>query len=57
MWVSTEFPKLPPLSIPDHGGKDYPPGTRKSILNQLEDDITAWDERIAVIERLTGGGD
>jgi hypothetical protein len=41
MWES-EF-ELPVLSIPDHGGKDLPIGTRNSIANQLEEDIEAWD--------------
>lgn len=47
MWESAEFPELFPLSIPDHGGKDLPPGTRNSILNQLEDDILAWESRLS----------
>ena len=44
MWVNEEFPKLFPLAIPDHGGRDLAPGTRNSILNQLDDDISAWDQ-------------
>ena len=46
MWVSTVFPSLRPLSIPHHGGKDIPAGTRNSILDQLDDDIAAWEEEI-----------
>ena len=46
MWVSTVFDELDALSIPRHGGKDIPPGTKKSILNQLEDDLLAWEERL-----------
>lgn len=46
MWISGEFTDLPPLSIPHHGGKDFPPGTQQSILDQLEDDIAAWAERV-----------
>jgi hypothetical protein len=46
MWESEEFKNLPPLSIPHHGAKDVAPGTKKSILNQLEDDIIAWDETL-----------
>ena len=45
MWMSSEF-DLPPLSIPHHGGKDFATATRNSILNQLEDDILAWEERL-----------
>lgn len=43
MWMSERF-DLPPLSIPHHGGKDIAKPTAKSILDQLEDDIMAWDE-------------
>lgn len=43
MWISRHF-DLPPLSIPHHGGRDLPVGTRNSILNQLEDDVSAWEE-------------
>jgi hypothetical protein len=32
-----------PLAIPDHGGKDLPVGTKRSILNVLEDDVTYWE--------------
>ena len=48
MWLSEEFPDLYVLSIPDHGGKDLSIGTRNSILNQLEDDILAWEEALPV---------
>jgi hypothetical protein len=42
-WES-DLPGCYPFPIPDHGGKDLPPGTRNSILNQLEDqDIAAWE--------------
>jgi hypothetical protein len=46
MWESREFADLYALSIPDHGGKDLAIGTKNSILNQLEDDIFAWEERL-----------
>ena len=45
MWESTEFDWLFPLSIPHHR-KDLPQKTRKSILDQLDTDIDAWDERL-----------
>jgi len=35
-----------PLSIPHHGGRDLAPGTRNSILNVLEADVLAWEERL-----------
>jgi hypothetical protein len=43
MWESAEFPRLYPLSIPHHGAKDLSIGTRNSILEQLEDDVAAWE--------------
>jgi hypothetical protein len=46
MWESPEFADLYALSIPDHGGRDLAIGTKNSILNQLEDDILAWEERL-----------
>ena len=45
MWESP-FIELYALSIPDHGGRDLAPGTKNSILNQLEGDILAWEARI-----------
>jgi hypothetical protein len=45
MWDS-ELPDLYPLAIPHHGGRDIAPGTQRSILDQLEEDILAWEERI-----------
>lgn len=46
MWESEEFPHLPPLSIPDHGGgRDLSPGVRKGVLDQLEEDIIEWDKQ------------
>ena len=44
MWVSDPFPHLFVLSIPDHGGRDIPIGTKKSILDQLEEDIFEWEQ-------------
>ncbi len=46
MWESTEFEDLFPLAIPHHGGKDLAPGTKKSILEQLENDVLAWEDRL-----------
>ena len=46
MWESADF-KLFPLAIPRHGGRDLPVGTKNSILNQLEDDILAWEEKLS----------
>lgn len=46
MWESAEF-NLFPLSIPRHGGRDLPVGTKNSILDQLEDDILAWEEELS----------
>lgn len=43
VWESEAFPILFPLSIPHHGGRDIPVGTRRSILRQLLEDIEAWE--------------
>jgi|SRR5579862_2023300 len=47
MWDSSVFPDLFVLSIPRHGGRDISIGTRNSILDQLEDDILRWEERLS----------
>jgi hypothetical protein len=41
-WV-THLPGCFPLSIPNAKGGDLRPGTKKSVLNQLEDDVGAWE--------------
>jgi hypothetical protein len=46
MWESTEFSELFVLSIPHHGSRDLAIGTQNSILDQLEEDVVAWDARI-----------
>jgi hypothetical protein len=51
VWESLEFQSLRPLSIPDHGGRDLSPGVLHSIVNQLEDDLNSWDERLAEQDR------
>ena len=44
-WESTEF-NLFPVAIPHHGGKDLTVGTKNNVLDQLEDDLLAWEERL-----------
>jgi hypothetical protein len=46
MWDNIELPGQPVLAIPSHGGKDLSPGVKNSVLDQLEDDILAWEERL-----------
>lgn len=46
MWENVDF-KLWPLAIPHHGGRDLSAGTKNSILDQLEDDILAWEEKLS----------
>lgn len=46
VWESTEFSDLFPLAIPSHGARDLPIGTRRSILDQLEDDLNKWEETL-----------
>lgn len=45
-YLNTTFKDLRPLSIPHHGGKDIPIGTKNCILNQLEEDVAKWREWI-----------
>jgi hypothetical protein len=45
-WENEHFPHLRVLTIPDHGGRELPVGTKNSILIQLEDDVNCWDLRI-----------
>lgn len=45
-WINLHFPLHPPVSIPHHGGRDIPPGTRRSILDQLNDDLLAWESEL-----------
>src|SRR4051794_38817850 len=44
-WESKELDVFA-LTIPNHGGKDIPIGTKNSILNALEDDVLAWEEKL-----------
>jgi hypothetical protein len=56
MWESTKFPHLFVLAIPAHGGKDLSTGVKHSVLNQLEEDILAWDEWLSGSDRGDGNG-
>jgi hypothetical protein len=53
-YESENFPHLRPLSIPHHKGRDLPTGTKNSILNQLEEDLDAWDEVLSREEHPNG---
>jgi hypothetical protein len=53
MWESQEFPTLPPLSIPDHAGRDLARGTKASILDQLEEDVLAWEEKLGEVDEAS----
>jgi hypothetical protein len=46
MWESVEFDHLFALAIPHHGGRDLAPKTQQSILDNLENDLFAWEERL-----------
>jgi hypothetical protein len=39
----TDLPGRYPLSIPYNKGRDLPPGTKKSVLNTLEEDADEWE--------------
>ncbi len=55
MYGSEAFPHLRPLSIPNHKGRDLPLGTKNSILNQLEEDLDAWDAALSRQGHGNGG--
>ncbi len=55
MYGSDAFPHLRPLSIPNRKGRDLPLGMKNSILNQLEEDLDAWDAALSRQERGNGG--
>lgn len=56
MWENTEFGDLFVLSIPRHGGRDLSPGVQRSILDQLEDDVLAWEEWLGDDEEAKNEG-
>ena len=45
VWVNPDLGVFP-LSIPHHGGEDLQIGTKNNILNSLEDDLLAWEDRL-----------
>ena len=45
-WVNDNFPDLAPLSIPHHGGKDLPTGTKNNIVDQLSEDLFEWEDSL-----------
>lgn len=48
VWDNRELPNQPVVAIPCHGGgRDLSPGVKHQLLDYLEDDILAWEERIA----------
>ena len=47
MWESADFPFLKPQAIPHHGGRDVSPLVRKHVLDQLQEDIFAWDNLLS----------
>jgi hypothetical protein len=55
-YESEEFLDLSALTIPMHKGRDIPPGTRDSILDQLDEDLLRWDERLMTIKQTNGDG-
>jgi len=47
MWDNVQFPELPVLSIPHHGGgRDLSTRVQRSVLDQLEDDLLAWENQL-----------
>lgn len=54
VWESQEFSSLFPLAIPHHGGKDLAVGTKNNILDQLEEDVLAYEARLDKEEESAG---
>jgi len=55
-WESEMFDHVPPLSIPDHGGRDLSKFVRGCALNALEQDVSAWEAWLDQNERNNGNG-
>jgi predicted RNA binding protein YcfA (HicA-like mRNA interferase family) len=63
-WVHDDLPVYP-LSIPHHSGRDLPLGTKNSILDILDEDVVAWDQKlereaqeaIKIAQQRRGSGD
>jgi len=57
MWVSA-FPQHRAFPIERHGGNpDLSSHVRKVVLNHLEADAEAWEERVAQEESANGNGE
>lgn len=44
-FISTAFPNANPITIPNHAGKTIKKGTAHSILNQLDEDVSRFEEQ------------
>lgn len=56
-YESEVLPHLYPLTIPHHGGKDLAPGTKRSILDRIEEDVFAWELKLDEDDSEENGGD
>jgi hypothetical protein len=50
VWVCTEFPHRP-FPVPRHGNRDISPGVKNVVLDLIEADLAAWEERIQKAEQ------
>ena len=55
-WESIEFPSLNSITIPDHGSKDLSTGVQRQLLDYLEDDLLAFEERLDEEEKNANKG-
>jgi hypothetical protein len=46
VWESEELQEVFPVSIPKHGTRDLAPGTQRSILDALEEDVLVFEEQL-----------
>lgn len=45
-FVSKEFPQARPISIPDHSNRNLSPTVQKNVLNDLEEDVFRFQEKL-----------
>lgn len=45
-YASTIFLKANMITIPNHGNKTFGPRTQSIILDQLEEDVDRWEEKL-----------
>lgn len=47
-WEHKELTSRPPLSIPHHGSTDLSPAVKRIVIDSLQKDIEAWEDRLGL---------